>query len=102
MSYRHVILLNEQEQEMYQQIMELKGYRKQELFRTLLKESHRKLFPNYLKGKEEPKGVLDKLSNEKYCTDVLGGEVVGNMCVIKRENGSSTEIPLHAVKEEVV
>ena len=76
-----------------------RGYRRADLFRWGIRDRYNKEFPKYKEPTEET-DALKKLSDENYCTKVLGGEVRGAYCIIIKPNGSESKVPLSRVKEE--
>lgn len=73
------------------------GRKRQEVLRGLIDTAYKKAFPAYTKPKGEVDPFAD-LTPERYCTDVMGGVVDGDMCVINKPNGSEITYPLDKIK----
>lgn len=99
MIHKHTILLNAGEQKILEKLIREKGYRKQDIFRYRLRDLYYKEYPPYNlpKTKRNIKQWSYGFMNEKFCTDVLGGRVEGNRCIIPQLNGE-VEVPLNEVK----
>lgn len=97
--HRHIVLLNEETQNLYEELEKF-GMNKQEIFRSGLREIHRKL----ISSRRSKKVPLDLptdngLTPEEHCKRILDGVVVGDSCIVKWPSGLEHKIGLFRVKE---
>ncbi len=76
----HKIGLNEAEQKMLDELQDKKGYRVTEAFRAALRKLYKAEIPPYTKSKEQP-SPWDHWTDDRICTDLLGGTIQGQHCV---------------------
>jgi hypothetical protein len=95
---KYTIRTNEAEDRMMESLQKALGYRKYEVFRTALRELHRKEIPPYtIPKKDKIKSPLDELSDEEYCKQVHGGVLEGDFCII-RKGSLETRIPINIMR----
>ncbi len=102
MSYKHIVILSGAEQKMLEKLIEVRGFRKQDLFRSCLRTIYRKEFPPYKAVMKEPIVIPDNLTSEQFCEQVCDGEVIQNFCQMlirdNKGNVSTTLVPLDELK----
>ena len=72
--------------------------------RTAIERFHDKKFPIYKRASGKIGAVMDTLTNEQYCTDILGGKIdKEKLCVWKfgEFNNLTRKVPLSIVKQYV-
>lgn len=96
MPYKHTILLSEIEEQMLGKLIDEKGYRKQDVFRSRLRELYYREYPPYNVSKK--KSWSADYTPREYCEKVKGGRVEGRFCVMPRSAGQIEKILLSRVK----
>lgn len=111
---RIMIYFDEAQVNMIQNYLDNRGMRTvQEVIRSVLSNQHKKDFPDYAqpakyrmevkKTEAEAKAEIDEMSPADYCTQIIGGKIEGQSCVILARNhhpDNMRRFPLASIKDD--